>query len=178
MGSASSASDSDRFANLALKALGIAGLLGILVASLLGNRHPLEEGVPAPPIDEVRTLDGAKVSLNLKQGKPIVINFWGAWCPPCVAELPVFANAAKEYEGRVVFYGLSNNTTPEQARDLATRFGITYALGEASGSVERAYNVAAWPSTYIIDGQGMVRWSLRGQIDKHVLDEALAPLLQ
>ncbi len=168
----------DRFVNISLKVLGVAGLLGILVASLLGNRHPIEEGVPAPPIDEVRTLDGGVTSVNLKQGRPLVLNFWGAWCGPCVAELPELAAASKAYGDKVGFYGLSNNTTVEQTRELMTRIGITYDMGEPSPAIERAYNVSAWPTTFIVDGNGIVRWSLRGQVDRHQLDEALKPLLQ
>ena len=59
---------------------------------------------------DVQTIDekGIKRLLGAHGGKILVVNFWATWCSPCVAELPDFAKAAKEYKDReVLFVGLS-----------------------------------------------------------------------
>jgi thiol-disulfide isomerase/thioredoxin len=170
---------SDRFVNLSLKALGIAGLLGILVASLLGNRHPIEQGVAAPPVEDMRYVDGKKVTLDLAQGRPLVINFWGTWCPPCIAELPTFAQAAKDYGERVEFYGLadSQQSTPAAIQKVVERFDITYDVGQVSGSTERAWNIQSYPTTFFVDGNGLVHVSFRGPMNREMIDEVLAEML-
>ena len=63
---------------------------------------PESNGTPAPDITVLNS-DGEEVKLSDFFGKPIVLNFWASWCPPCKAELPDFDEACKAYEGKVTF---------------------------------------------------------------------------
>lgn len=48
----------------------------------------LEEGAKRPDA-ELRRLDGSTVKLSDFDGRPLLINFWATWCPPCIEELPL-----------------------------------------------------------------------------------------
>ena len=157
--------------------VGVAGLLAILTYSLVGGQKPLDEGVPAPPVEGLRRLDGSLGNLELAQGRPLVVNIWATWCAPCLQELPMFAAAAKEH-GDVGFYGLAVDSDRAQIQALVARMGITYDIAEIDNATSRAWNATALPSTYILDGQGRIRWSVRGQIDRATLEKHLAPVLE
>src|SRR5687768_8283947 len=86
--------------------------LGTAVLALLGNTgraaaqvvykptgaRAIEAGVPAPQID-LETLGGGRVKLSALRGHPVVITFWGTWCPPCRDEFPALVAAHQKHRG-------------------------------------------------------------------------------
>src|SRR5678815_5131345 len=58
----------------------------------------LPTGTPAPEID-VRTLAGARFQLSALRGHPVIMSFWGTWCPPCREEFPVLAELYRSHHG-------------------------------------------------------------------------------
>src|SRR5690606_29588514 len=79
----------------------LAGLVAGLLAWLaLGGMLSLLQRA-APPLPDVAaaTLDGAPVRLSDRASKPVVLNLWATWCPPCRREMPVFADAVERYPG-------------------------------------------------------------------------------
>lgn len=122
--------------------------------------------IPAPrpgflaPDFELSALDGTTVRLSELAGKPVVINVWASWCPPCKAEMPAIESVWKEYrtKGLVV---LAVNATNQDSLDAAASFvnqqGITFpVLLDLDGSTGRQYQVQALPSTYFISKDGTV----------------------
>jgi thiol-disulfide isomerase/thioredoxin len=160
-----------------LRLAGIAALLGLLVWIMVGTQRPLEEGRLAPPVENARGLDGKVGNLSLVRGQPVVVNIWATWCPPCLQEMPEFARASERYRGRVTFYGLAVDSPRPHVLQLVERMGIPYEIAEIDGATARAWNASSLPSTYILDGEGRIVWSVRGAIDGAVLDKRLAPLL-
>ncbi len=165
-----------RIFRIALRTVGIAGLLGILVAILVGHGAPLEEGDKAPAVTATG-LDGAAVDVGLGDGRLTVVNIWGTWCPPCLQELPELVKAAHRYEGKVRFVGLALESRREDVVRVAGNLAIPYDLARIDGPTAARWHADAVPDTYIIDGKGIVRWSVAGGIDGAILDEHLAPLL-
>ena len=165
------------WARTVIRVIGVAGLLGILVVTLIGDRHPLDAGTAAPAVARARRLDGSVAPVILARGTPVVVNVWATWCPPCLQELPGFIRASRTYEGRVAFVGLAVDSPHADVVTLAGRLGIPYEVAEIDGAVAHKWNAAALPSTYILDGNGVVQWSVRGAIDEDTLAKHLAPLL-
>jgi thiol-disulfide isomerase/thioredoxin len=122
------------------------------------------------------TLDGTATSLSDFRGKTVVVNVWGSWCPPCRAEAPMLAAAARDLADRdVVFLGI-NSRNPEQAgpRAFERRFEIPYdSIYDPGGRTLLAFHGSlpanAIPSTVVIDPQGRVAASVIGTITRTTL---------
>lgn len=161
----------------ALRLVGVTAVLGLLVFVLVGQGRPLVAGTPAPPVENARRLDGKVGNLKLVQGKPIVVNIWATWCPPCLQEMPALARVSERHRGEVRFYGLAVDSPRAHVLEMVKRLAIPYEVAEIDGATARDWNASSLPSTYILDGEGRIVWSVRGAIDEALLEERLAPLL-
>lgn len=124
------------------------------------------------------TLAGRQVSLSDYRGKVVVLNVWGSWCPPCRAEAPMLARAARELRrDGVVFLGI-NSRNPERAGPQAfeRRYRIPYdSIYDPDGRTLLAFHGTlppnSIPSTVVIDEQGRVSASVIGSITRTTLDD-------
>jgi thiol-disulfide isomerase/thioredoxin len=117
----------------------------------------------------VQDEDGKEVRLSDFYGKPIVLNFWASWCPPCKSEMPDFNEVYNNLKGEVVF--LMINETDGQRETVEK--GSAYVKGEGftfpvyyDTTLEAGYlyNVTAIPTTYFIDKEGYVVNYVRGAV--------------
>jgi thiol-disulfide isomerase/thioredoxin len=165
-----------KLAGSAARILGITALLALLVYVMVGDQHPLHAGEPAPLVENARRLDGKVGNLNLKQGRPVVVNIWATWCPPCLQEMPELARVATKYGPRLGFYGLAVDSPRSDVLALVKRMELPYEVAEIDGATARDWNASSLPSTYVLDGQGRIVWSIRGAIDAPLLEKQLAAL--
>ena len=122
------------------------------------------------------TLDGRETSLADHRGKVVVVNVWGSWCPPCRAEAPMLADAARDLGKQgVVFLGI-NSRNPEKAgpRAFERRYDIPYdSIYDPDGSSLLAFHGTlapnSIPSTVVIDREGRVAASVIGQVTRTTL---------
>lgn len=86
----------------------------------IGTEIGTEIGHTAPNF-EVYTMDGTKVTLEDFRGRPLFVNFWAWWCPPCIRDAEPLMNIAKKYEGRIdfLFVGVNKFYRDEQPLDPA-----------------------------------------------------------
>ena len=76
---------------------GIIGLSAFMLWPGLAAAMTPPEGKAAPSMSTVtRDKNDKDFRLDSLQGRPVLVNFWATWCPPCVAELPALDNAAKQ----------------------------------------------------------------------------------
>jgi thiol-disulfide isomerase/thioredoxin len=95
------------------------------------------------------------VSLEALRGKPVVLNFFGSWCPPCVREMPALQAVSARYRGRVAFIGVTFNDGRETARGALERAGVTYpAAFDPKSDVAYDYGVRVMPTTVFIGPDG------------------------
>lgn len=123
-----------------------------------GARVGTDPGTIAPAFT-APAYQGAPISLDRFRGRPIVLNFWASWCPPCRAEMPALEAAYKKYRARgVVVIGIDGATdTWAASRTFLSARGVTYPVGrDERGQVAQTYHVAALPTTFFIRADGRV----------------------
>jgi cytochrome c biogenesis protein CcmG/thiol:disulfide interchange protein DsbE len=150
-----------------LVALGcVAGLLALLVWSVVHQRHAPGVGSVAPTFT-LRRLEGpGRVSLESYRGKPVVLNFWASWCEPCKSEAAVLERDWTSYRNRgVVFLGVDYHDLSSDARRFVRAHRLTFPmLEDGSGNVTGLYGISQVPETYVLNRRGRVVAHLRGPI--------------
>jgi peroxiredoxin len=115
-------------------------------------------GAPAPAFS-LPTIDGKRVTLAGFKGKTLVINVWGTWCPPCRQEMPdLLAIAPRLMKSGVAFLGVDTTERAPVVRAFAVAKSVPYSLAiDSDKSFSNAYDIAYFPTTFVIDPQGIVR---------------------
>jgi cytochrome c biogenesis protein CcmG/thiol:disulfide interchange protein DsbE len=129
---------------------------------------------PAPQINRVapdftlKDLDGAMVNLQSVIGKNrvTILNFWATWCPPCRAEIPEFIEFVKEHQGeKVALVAVNLQEGQKKVAAFAETAGMNFPiLLDEKGSVAQDYQIYAIPTTFFIDGSGVIREKVEGSI--------------
>jgi cytochrome c biogenesis protein CcmG, thiol:disulfide interchange protein DsbE len=144
----------------------VAGLLALLVWSVVHQQHAPSVGSMAPPFT-LRRLEGpGKISLASFRGKPVVLNFWASWCEPCKSEAATLERDWQSDRARgVVFLGVDYHDLDSDARRFVRFHSLTFPmLEDGSGNVTSRYGISQVPETYVLDRQGRVVAHLRGPI--------------
>lgn len=117
------------------------------------------------------TLEGRPLDLKDYAGKVVVLNVWGSWCPPCRAEAPTLAAAARQLApSGVAFVGVdTKDSGPDQALAFQERYHLPYpSFFDPAGTSLLAFhgtlNPDSIPSTVVIDKQGRVAASILGEV--------------
>ena len=104
-----------------------------------------------------RTLDGARFDVSDHRGEVVVVNVWGSWCPPCIAEAADLQDvwAADQAKG-VQFVGINFRDNRDAALAHERRFGVTYpsiddGAGETLLQLRGSLPPRAIPSTLVLD---------------------------
>jgi peroxiredoxin len=115
-------------------------------------------GAPAPDFS-LTTIDGKTVSLDTFRGKTLVVNVWATWCPPCRQEMPdLISSAPKLMKSGVAFLGIDTTEPAPIVRAYVAAKGVPYQQAlDADKSFSTAYDVQYFPTTYVIDPQGVLR---------------------
>ena len=86
-------------------------------------------------------------------GKPLVVNVFGSWCPPCNMEAPDLGAFAKQNPGAQVV-GVASEDTQKDATAFMKKYGLTYPLVLDDGSLVQQFGVNAYPTTIFYDASG------------------------
>jgi thiol-disulfide isomerase/thioredoxin len=145
---------------------------------------PISPGTLAPAF-QVKLLNGGQLDSKALSGRPYIVDFWATWCNPCRMSIPGLEQLSKDYAPKgLKVVGISGDIqTARYVAPFVKEAGITYSVGldpKHMPDIASAYNVAGFPSLYVVDKHGVVCWSLSGyypgeEADLHrLLDRVLA----
>jgi len=111
----------------------------------------------------LKTLSGLYVPSSLFSGKILVVNFWGTWCGPCVAEMPEVQEFHEKYrdDRDVVFLTINNDDDPDEVREWMNEREFDFAVLLDDGYNDRA-GIRGYPTTWFIDRHGRIAFSKLG----------------
>ena len=124
-------------------------------------------GDPVPPDLELTDLEGATYRLDAFRGEVVLLNFWATWCPPCVKEIPSLGRLKKKMEGRgVVVLSVDIGEPPEVVRRFLEKIPAAFpVMLDIDGSSVAPWQIRAFPTTYLIDRQGQIRYAYFGGLE-------------
>ncbi|HVW33052.1 MAG TPA: TlpA disulfide reductase family protein [Acidimicrobiia bacterium] len=143
----------------------------VVVGRLTGSHDldPKHSG-PAPAFTRAAT-DGSTVSLASLAGRPLVVNFFGAWCEQCINELPLLTQMHARYPG-VAIVGILYRESPEAGRTAADHGGATWPiLVDPDESVADAWGVSGAPATFFVRADGTIAGDLLGPVSIGLLEK-------
>ena len=151
-----------------------------LMASAVGAQ-PVRSGALAPEID-LPTLAGGRVQLSKLRGHPVVVSFWGTWCPPCREEFPELIRAHMTHSGAGVHVlgvnGRDQELSTKKVQQFVDEFSVPFPVAlDQRGRARRAYLITGLPTTVFIDSAGVVQRVHRGPISREELDRGIAAIL-
>ncbi len=145
-----------------------------------GSVIGIQKGNIAPDFDLVDVRTNQHLKLSSLRGKPVFVNFWGTWCPPCKAEMPEIQKEYSKYKGEVEMVGVSMapRDTPELVKNFVEQYGYGWTfVHEPDYSTDQSlslrYQVQAVPSSYFIDKNGVIQAVQIGGMTGAMMDNFL-----
>ena len=126
---------------------------------------------------------GRKVTLSEDFGRPIILNFWATWCPPCRSELHAFEKLYRKYQAEVTFMMIDLSDgyreTPDSVKKFLSENGYTFPVYyDTEGGAAKAYNALSIPFTVAIDKNGNVKKTHLGAMSEAALESMIKSLIE
>jgi thiol-disulfide isomerase/thioredoxin len=156
------------------------GKVGPMASKLLKGIQALPNLMvgKAAPEAEGKTPDGKKETLADYKGKVVVLDIWATWCGPCRAMIPHEREMVKKLDGKP--FALISVSADQELETLnkflaKTEMPWNHWHNGAEGGVLEAYNVSFFPTVYVLDAKGVIRYkNVRGE----ELEKAVNKLLE
>lgn len=154
--------------------LAIGVCIGLLVwgasVAVLSALHSSQQ---IPEIS-LRDIDGNAIALQDLAGKPLVVNLWATWCPPCRREMPVLAAAQKANpQMRFVFVNQGEGQTLVDKYLTEEQLSLRNVLLDSGGRVGQAVGSLSLPTTLFYSADGVLKNNHLGELSHASLKHAL-----
>lgn len=143
--------------------------------------HQLISATAATPLPSfsLKHLNGSSVKLERFMGKPLVINLWATWCPPCRHEMPMMAEFAAATD-KVTFLFINHGEMPATIKAFLDSENITikHVLLDPDSQIARHYETRGLPMTLFIGADGLSRVTYFGEMSREALGKYVSRLLE
>ncbi len=150
---------------------------GLAVGQVAPELSGVQDGQPVTLTD----LDGNAVTLAALRGRPVWVNFWASWCPPCQLETPVLRDAyAAHLEDGLALVAVSvQEASPEEVQRYAETYDLPYTIGfDGTSQVFHAWRGYGLPTSYFIDAEGIIRAVHYGPLSIAVAEDLLSTIIR
>ena len=135
--------------------------LGQEAEARLDEMFNLGVGKPAPEIEGV-DIDGKPLKLSDYKGKVVVLVFWGSWCGPCMAQVPLERELVARLKGKpFAMLGVDCEADKDTARQVISREQMTWPNwfdgAQGTGPIATRYHVRSYPTVFVLDAKGVIR---------------------
>lgn len=123
--------------------------------------------IPAPrqgflaPDFSLLDLQGERITLSELRGRPLLINLWATWCPPCKAEMPDMQSVYEDYREsgfQILAVNATHQDSAAATASFVQEYGLTFpVLMDTSGEVSRQYQMRALPTSFFVDREGVIQ---------------------
>lgn len=144
--------------------------------------QPKDDSVPSGMIGKpvpafaLKNLQGAEVTDAIfRDGKPRLLNIWASWCAPCIAEAPML----EELKARGAdIVGVALKDKPENMDMFLARHGNPYSMivRDDYSELHVAIGASGVPETFVVDGNGVIRYQFIGPVAEGDVETLLAEL--
>lgn len=145
------------------------------------NKEELSKVKHIAPQISLTGLDGKIYTLEDLNGKPVVVNFWASWCGPCEDEAPELVRLYEKYSEKVEIYAV-NVTTSDSVKGaiaFAEKYGFEFpVLLDIEGTVSEKYRIQSFPTTYFINGEGVIVEKVIGLLSPRDLERKSKQLIR
>jgi cytochrome c biogenesis protein CcmG/thiol:disulfide interchange protein DsbE len=167
--------------------LAAAALIGLLAYGVVakGSDTSIDQAVasgnpPAAPVATLPRLQGSGTgSLASYRGKPVLLNAWASWCPPCKSEIPLLERTQRRMAaaGGTVL-GIDVQDDRESALRFLRSKDVTFpSLRDRDRRYVQSLGVTGYPETFLIDRAGRIVALNRGPVTRSWLDANLPKIL-
>jgi peroxiredoxin len=138
----------------------------------------VKPGEPAPDFT-LSDIYGSSYTLSAFRGKPVVLNIWATWCPPCRLEIPELVEFARDHKGEAVVLSISVDEPGADVAGFAEELGINYPVLRDDGETATAYLRVGRgiPQTYFIDAEGIVQGHILGAAGRDTFEARFARMV-
>lgn len=129
-------------------------IIVVVFAIRVWQQWTLVEG-QAPPLQGL-SLKGDPVTLSDYRGQPLLLHFWASWCPICNWEHGSIAALAEDYA--VLGVAMQSGSRSELQQFMAEADGMFPVINDPRALISQRYGVRSVPTTFILDGEGNIRF--------------------
>lgn len=163
---------------------------GIVLAAVLliggytiGNSLFAEEEIPRvgskAPDFTLTGLDGKTYKLSDFRGKPVLVNFWGSWCDPCIREMPAIERQYNKWkdEGLVVL-GLNLDESKVTVQSFVKQTNVTFpVLFDQELRMRDRYAVRQYPTSFFVDPDGKIVQIAAHEMTEEFIEQTVRSML-
>jgi peroxiredoxin len=157
-------------------------LIAALLLAACGKEAPkanINIGSIAPTFQAFRVDGGAEHFPAAYFGKPLVVRFWADWCKYCEGEMKAIETVYQANKGKLQVLAINAGQDKATINAFIRKIGVTYpALLDENSAIARSYGVVGLPTTFFINGKGIVRGKIVGEADEATFARHVQELLQ
>ncbi len=159
------------------RAIAMSTLTGLMAWGAVSAAFSVTDQHKSVPSLSLNGLDGVQHPLAQSDGKPLVVNLWATWCPPCRREMPALAKAQHDHPGiDIAFVNQGERQDDVDAFLRWAQLTPQNVLLDPTLSVSRAVDANAYPTTLFYDAHGTLLQTHLGAFSEATLEHTIESL--